>query len=151
MPAHRLSRLDLSLSRCQAVGATDSEHAFCWLLHQIRQMYPTRPTDYKLERPFSELFASLRELGVFNALLSDGRTLYTSCSTKLCYIRRVAPFGRASLIDEDMEVDFAAETSPDDKVVIIESQPLTRNETWTHFPVGSTAIFRDGDLIRQYE
>ncbi len=140
-----------ALGQYEPVGATDSEHAFCWLLHQLRQMYPTRPSDYKLERAFSELFASLRELGVFNALLSDGRTLYTSCSTKLCYIRRAAPFGRASLIDEDMEVDFAAETSPDDKVIVIASQPLTSNETWTHFTAGSTVIFRDGDVIRQYE
>lgn len=135
-----------SLGHYRPVGTTDSEHAFCWLLNQLHILYPERPSDHKLQRAIAELFTSLRELGVFNALMGNGRTLYTSCSTKLCYIRRVAPFGRASLIDEDMEVDFATETSPDDKVVVIASTPLTRNETWTEITPGSTLVFRDGEL-----
>ena len=130
------------------IGTTDSEHAFCWLLDHLRAHYPQRPSDYKLQRAVAEAFASLRELGVFNALLGDGRSLYSSCSTKLCHIQRKAPFGRASLIDEDMEVDFAAETSPDDKVVVIASRPLTRDEVWTEVEPGRTLVFKDGELVR---
>ena len=130
------------------IGTTDSEHAFCWLMDRLRTQYPKRPTEAALRRAVADAFAHLRQLGVFNALLGDGRALYTSCSTRLCYIRRFAPFGRASLIDEDMEVDFAAETTPDDKVVIVASRPLTRNETWSDIAPDSTVVFRDGDLLQ---
>ena len=132
------------------IGTTDSEHAFCWLLEQLRARFPKRPPQAALCRAIALLFADLRGLGVFNALLGDGRSLYTSCSTRLCYIRRAAPFGRASLIDEDLEVDFARETSPDDKVVIVASRPLTRDETWTPIAAGATMIFKDGDQVRSF-
>ncbi|ESQ74247.1 class II glutamine amidotransferase [Asticcacaulis sp. AC402] len=131
----------------QPVGSTDSEHAFCWLLDQIRIACAKRPSNARLKRIVADAYASLRDLGVFNALLGDGHALYASCSTKLCYIRRAAPFGRASLIDEDMEVDFAKETTPDDKVIIVASTPLTRDESWTVVPPGSTIVFRDGERV----
>lgn len=133
-----------------SIGTTDSEHAFCWLLDRLREQYPTRPSDQKLAKAIADLFADLRTLGVFNALLSDGRALYASCSTKLCYIERCAPFGQASLIDEDMEVDFAQETTPDDRVVVLASTPLTRNETWTHVPPQTTLVARKGVVVKTF-
>ena len=96
------------------------------------------------------MFGELRTLGVFNALLSDGRALYASCSTKLCYVERKAPFGAATLIDEDMEVDFAKETTPDDRVVVLASTPLTRNETWTHVPPQTTLVARKGTIVKTF-
>ncbi len=138
------------LSHYIPIGTTDSEHAFCWLLDRLRAMYPRRPSDHTLARALAELFAQLRGLGVFNALLSDGRALYASCSTRLCYIERKAPFGAASLIDEDMEVDFAQETTPDDRVIILASTPLTRNETWTHVKPQTTLVIRKGAFVKTY-
>ena len=132
------------------IGTTDSEPAFCWLLDRLRAMYPKRPSDHKLGWAIAELFAELRKLGVFNALLSDGRALYASCSTKLCYVERRAPFGQASLIDEDMEVDFAKETTPDDRVVILASTPLTRNETWTYVEPQTTLVARNGTVVQTF-
>ena len=137
-----------TLGHYQPIGTTDSEHAFCWLLDQLRSLYPRRPSDENLTRAIAELFDDLRGLGVFNALLSEGRSLYASCSTKLCYVERAAPFGQASLIDEDLEVDFAQETTPDDRVLILASTPLTRNETWHQVPVQTTLVARDGHIIR---
>ena len=135
------------LSYYMPIGTTDSEHAFCWILDQLRATFPKRPSDGRLAQTLSGLFADLRGLGVFNALLSDGRSLYASCSTKLCYVARKAPFGPASLIDEDLEVDFSKETTPDDRVLILASTPLTKNETWTHVTPGTTLIARHGDLV----
>ena len=94
------------------------------------------------------MFAHLRTLGVFNALLSDGQGLYVSCSTKLCYVERKAPFGQAALIDEDLEVDFSRETTPDDRVLILASRPLTRNETWTAVAPGTSLVLKDGVVAR---
>lgn len=132
------------------IGTTDSEHAFCWLLDRLREQYPARPSDQKLALAIAGLFADLRTLGVFNAFLSDGRALYASCSTRLCYIERRAPFGQASLIDEDMEVDFAQETTPDDRVVVLASTPLTRNETWTHVAPQTTLVARKGTVVKTF-
>jgi len=132
------------------IGTTDSEHAFCWLMDGLRARFAKRPSEAVLDRAIAEAFAHLRALGVFNALLGDGRSLYTSCSKRLCFIRRAAPFGRARLIDEDLEVDFAKETSPGDKVVIVATRPLTRDEVWSDVQPGTTLIFRDGDLARSF-
>ncbi len=140
----------LSLGHYTPIGTTDSEHAFCWLLNHLRIHYPQRPSDAKLQRAIAEAFASLRELGVFNAVLGDGHALYASAAAKLCYIQRAAPFGRASLIDDDIEVDFAEETTPNDKVIIIASRPLTRDEVWIDVPAGTTLIFKDGDLMKRF-
>ena len=139
-----------SLSFYAPIGTTDSEYAFCWLLDRLRILYPKRPSDLTLARTIADLFADLRGLGVFNALLSDGRALYASCSTKLCYVERRAPFGPATLIDEDMEVDFAKETTPDDRVVVLASTPLTRNEVWTHVPPQTTLVARKGTIVKTF-
>jgi glutamine amidotransferase len=109
--------------------------------------FPNCPPPKILDREISDLFAQLRGMGVFNALLTDGRSMYASCSKKLCYIKREAPFGTATLIDEDMQVDFAAETTPDDKVIVIATQPLTQDEVWTTVAPDRTLILRSGELV----
>ncbi len=67
----------------------------------------------------------LREKGVFNMLLSDGRYVMAFCSTHLHWITRRAPFGVATLVDQDMEIDFSSQTTPNDVVTVIATQPLT--------------------------
>jgi glutamine amidotransferase len=67
----------------------------------------------------------LREKGVFNMLLSDGRYVMAFCSTNLHWITRRAPFGVATLLDQDVEIDFQRETTPNDVVTVIATQPLT--------------------------
>lgn len=52
------------------------------------------------------------------------------CSTNLFWITRRAPFGVATLLDQDVEIDFSSETTPNDVVTVIATQPLTGNETW---------------------
>ena len=62
-------------------------------------------------------------------MLSDGAALYAHCSTKLCYVMRQYPFDTARLADEDLSVDFSQVTTPNDRVAIIVTTPLTTNET----------------------
>ena len=136
------------LTHCRPIGTTDSEHAFCWIMDRLRSLYPQRPSESALAWTIAELFADLRKLGVFNTLLGDGKSLFASCSTKLCYIERRAPFGQASLIDEDLEVDFAKETTPNDRVTIVATRPLTRNETWTQIRENTTLVLRAGQVAK---
>jgi len=41
-------------------------------------------------------------------------------------------------------VDFSEVTTPDDRVALIATQPLTDNETWTPLPGNGVAMFADG-------
>ncbi len=65
-------------------------------------------------------------------------------STELSPITRRPPFGPASLIDADLTVDFAKETTPRDIVTVIATQPLTRHEPWVRMDRGSLVVFHDG-------
>lgn len=131
------------------VGDTDSEHAFCWLLAELRAAFPA---GYPVERPadlwrcVAELGGRLGAEGTCNFLLADGRHLYARCATKLCYIIRQAPFGRATLRDADVQVDFSALTTPEDRVAIVATEPLTRDEIWTEGAPGTLWVFQDGCL-----
>jgi len=130
------------------VGTTDSEHAFCWLLDQVRRRFqerPGRPT--QLWNFLKELAKELQALGIFNFFLSDSYHLYAHCSTKLCWITRRAPFGEARLIDAEMTVDFSHETTPHDVVTVIAYRALTENEHWHPMGHGAFAIFHDGERV----
>ncbi|MCK8783017.1 class II glutamine amidotransferase [Roseomonas sp. NAR14] len=135
------------LSHYRPVGTTDSEHAFCWMLDQLRARWRNQPSDAALERAVGEMAQDLAGLGVFNLLLSDGRTLFCHCSTKLAWLTRRAPFGPATLVDEDLTVDFARETTPDDVVTVVATRPLTRDERWEVLSPGAFIAFRSGDPV----
>jgi predicted glutamine amidotransferase len=130
------------------VGTTDSEHAFCWLLGELRSSFARMPAERTLCRAVDALCRRLDELGTFNALLSDGTRLYAHCSNRLAWLTRRAPFGRARLLDDDMQVDFAAETTPDDVVSVFATRPLTGDEAWQSMARGSLVVFRDGERIQ---
>jgi predicted glutamine amidotransferase len=127
------------------VGNTDSELAFCYLLQQLRRRFgDSAPPLPDLRAALGELVAEIASHGVFNLMLSSGDALFAHCSTKLCYVVRQHPFNTAQLSDEDVSVDFAQVTTPDDRVAVIVTEPLTTNETWTEFLPGELKVFVDG-------
>ncbi|MDX1497520.1 MAG: class II glutamine amidotransferase [Salinisphaeraceae bacterium] len=129
----------------QPVGTTDSEHAFCWILDRIREQFPKPPSNpNQLHRYVAELGWELDALGVANFMLSDSRYLYSHCSTRMCWITRKAPFGAAQLIDAEVSVDFATETTPNDIVTVVATQPLTDNEQWHKMEKGELRVFEAG-------
>lgn len=136
---------DLPLVFYKPVGSTDSEYAFCWLLDQIRLAFPERPDDFdELTKFIHQRCEQLRELGVFNMLLSESQYLFTYCTTKLSWLTRKAPFGEASLKDEDLTVDFCKETTDKDVVTVIATEPLTDNEAWITLKTGELVVFKGG-------
>ncbi len=127
------------------VGNTDSERAFCFLLQQLRDRFgDTPPAMPVLRAAIADLVAIIARHGTFNMMLSDGTALFAHCSTKLCYVVRKYPFTAACLADEDLSVDFSQVTTPNDRVAIIVTTPLTTNETWTEFAPGELKVFVDG-------
>jgi glutamine amidotransferase len=128
------------------IGTTDSERAFCWMLDQLRTRFESLPPPARLDQQVGVLSARLAQMGVFNMLLSDGRTLYACCGKKLSCLTRRAPFGKATLIDADRSVDFSRETGPDDCVTVVATGPLTSDETWTLIKPGTLLALREGRI-----
>lgn len=137
----------LPLTWYRPIGTTDSEHAFCWLLDQLRSRWSDLPKPAELHACLADLMADLRGRGVFNVLLSDSRALYAHSGRRLHYLTRRAPFGTATLVDEDWRVDFSQETTPTDVVTVLATRPLTREEEWDQLPVGQLLTFRNGERV----
>ena len=140
----------LKLGRFAPVGNTDSEYAFCILMDRIARAFKSYPkTASERARYWRVVARASKELsadGTLNFLLGDGMHLFARCATKLCYVVRKAPFNAVRLADEDLAVDFAAVTTPRDRVVIVATVPLTLDEVWAQGDPGSMWVFRGGTL-----
>ena len=103
------------------VGNTDSEYAFCWLMGQLRDAFPTAPASPEsLSEILHARCEQLRTLGVFNLLLSDGQYLYTYCSTKLAHLtRRAHPLVMPSFLMPNLRLILPEHTTPNDVVSVI--------------------------------
>lgn len=136
------------LGRFEPIGDTDSEHAFCVLLDRLDRTFRSYPRSRRdLYQAVAEIGGRLGRKGTFNFLLGDGTHLFARCATKLHYIVRKAPFRAATLADEDMCVDFAAVTTPNDRVAVVATAPLTRDEVWVSGVPGQMWVF-DGGVLR---
>ncbi len=130
------------------VGSTDSERAFCWLMQELAKNHAALPSVEHLSETLAELLPRITRHGTFNFLLSHGEALWAHCATRLHYVERRHPFARAQLQDEDLTVDFAVQTTPDDRVAIVVTEPLTRDEAWQALQPGELATFVDGTRVR---
>lgn len=133
----------------QPVGDTDSEAAFCDLLNRLRDGFVTMPAVEALLPLLVAACDGYRSKGVFNCLLSNGDWLFSYCTTKLACITRRAPFGPATLKDADLTVDFQAETTANDVVSVIATEPLTDNEPWQLYQPGEWKLWRHGEVVAQ--
>ena len=144
-----VKKLDrLKLGRFKPIGNTDSEIAFCALLAALEHDFKARPTAVQLSQAIAAHGKKIGAEGTFNFLLGDGDQLYARCATKLFYLVRQAPFAKATLADDELSVDFAAVTSPTDRVAVVATNPLTRDEQWTAGEPGTLWVFRRGKLAR---
>ncbi|WP_027008792.1 class II glutamine amidotransferase [Conchiformibius kuhniae] len=131
----------------RTVGGTDSERAFCYLLEQLRRRFAEQPPRDVLFAAVRELVGEIRAHGLFNMMLSNGEMLFAHTSTLLFYIVRQAPFGEAHLLDDDVTIDFAEVTTPNDRVAVIATLPLTENETWTQLAQNELVLFEQGQIV----
>ena len=124
------------------VGATDSERAFCWLMQELAKSHAGVPSVQELTLTLRELTPQIARHGPFNFMLSNGQALWAHCSTNLFFVERKHPFAHAQLADEDLTIDFARNTTPQDRVAVVVTAPLTTNENWTAFAAGRAARVR---------
>ncbi|WP_395668024.1 class II glutamine amidotransferase [Rhodoferax sp.] len=129
------------------VGSTDSELAFCWLMQELNKSHANVPSVAELTHTLAELTPTIARHGTFNFLLSNGQALWAHASTKLHYVQRQHPFSEVQLKDEDVSVDLSQLNGPDDRLVVIVTEPLTTNETWVAMQPGELRAFCDGSVL----
>jgi len=135
------------------IGSTDSEKAFCWILQELRTTFGNRhraPTWLEMAPRVAELTATIALHGNFNFMLSNGDGLYTHCSSKLHTLERRHPFPTARLLDCDITLDLAQVNDPDDRMVIIATEPLTADEPWKPFATGESRLYVNGEQIWEH-
>ena len=111
------------------------------------QFGQTEPDTECLFDFIAQLSQKINSLGVFNLLISNGQQLFAFCSNNLHWLTRRSPFGEASLIDAEMVVDFKQETTANDIVTVIATQPLTDDEKWHKMKAGQWQVFCLGETI----
>jgi len=129
------------------VGTTDSELAFCWMMQEMNKSHAGVPSEVELTHTLRDLSQRIAKHGTFNFLLSNGQALWAHASTKLHYVLRQHPFSEVQLKDEDLSVDLSQLNSPDDRQVIVVTEPLTANETWVPMQPGELQVFIDGQPL----
>lgn len=132
------------LGRYTPVGSTDSEYIFCHLLNHLAAKFLVKPSREDLFAEIAAHFITYDRLGIFNCILSNGEWLIAHASTLLHYVLRAWPFGVVDLIDEHQSRDFSVLTQPDDRVAVLATLPLSKNEHWQQLAVHETLMFADG-------
>ena len=128
------------------VGSTDSELAFCWLLQELAKSHAGVPSVAELTLTLAELVPQIAKHGTFNFLMSNGQALWAHASTKMYYVLRQHPFTQVHLKDDDVDVDLASFNSPQDRLAIVVTEPLTTNEDWVAMSAGELQVFVDGAM-----
>lgn len=144
-----LAKLPPVTPHYQAVGTTDSEIAFCYLLNRLKSEFKKRPNNATLFNFLTQVFRELSAFGLFNCLLSNGDWQLAYAGSLLFYLTRKYPFGEAKLADEDLSIDFSQFTTENDCVTVLATIPITANEQWEQLKVNECVIFQNGQIIFQ--
>ncbi|HDR0641958.1 class II glutamine amidotransferase [Pasteurella multocida] len=140
---------DLTYSLYQPIGSTDSEAAFCYMMSELKTRFAQKPSEDELFTAMQDITHSLCQTGTFNFILSNGEWMIAHCTTHLHYLTRKAPFGKAQRIDDDGVIDFNDYAKEGDRVTIITTFPLTKDEIWTKMECGGFVFFKEGEKIAE--
>jgi predicted glutamine amidotransferase len=131
---------DFKLKTIKPEGETDSEYAFCYILEKIKE------SPYKnIKEILQEEAEKIKKYGRFNFLFSDGVALYAYGDDSLYFCERKFPFGYVKLRDDQYEIDLGEIKAPDEKAIIIATEPLTENEEW--IKIFGLKAFKDGEIL----
>lgn len=142
--------------RFQAVGDTDSEHAFCALLERLAPPWaagvPSLETRVALVTAFA---AALRELGPANFLYSDGDALFAHGHRRMSATGEIKPPGlhllcRSCNARDDCAPLTGVTIGPNEsqQVALLASVPLS-DEPWEPLGDGEIVVLRDGRAVRR--
>lgn len=138
---------ELRLDRFRPVGATDSEHLFCYLLDNLAPFADglDAPERWKWLR---ERLVEVNQRGKLNCLLSDGRRLFCYHDTagyKGLTFRKVHIRSEEVRRFEDAEVQIDLEGSAANYGFVVATYPLSRTG-WQRFEPGELLVFENGSM-----
>jgi transglutaminase-like putative cysteine protease/predicted glutamine amidotransferase len=133
----------------EPVGHTDSEHAFCWLMGQVRASGARSLSDVGWA-PVRRWLEKLNELGTLNAIWSDGLHVVAYHDRNgfngLHHLRRLPPPSSMKLESDLLELDVSSSIDENRTFVIISTRPLSE-EPWSRFAPGEMLAVSRGQRI----
>jgi predicted glutamine amidotransferase len=138
---------DLDTGMFTPGGDTDSEHAFCYILDQIKSKCTKTSS---LDELVLVLEGCVREIkavsgGNFNFILSDGTYIFAHGDNSLYYTLRSRSNQVITLDDSDYGINLSDMKREGEKAAIIATSPLTKEEKWIQFK--GIYIFKDGERV----
>ena len=138
----------------RAIGETDSERAFCALLHRMEAAWRAAgglPPLKERTRVVAEFAAEIRQLGAANFLYSDGEALFLHGHRRwdgqkteppgLHILSRVCVEG-----EEHIACAGVTLADADQEVILVASVPLT-DEDWMPLAEGDLVVLKDGAIV----
>ncbi|HSN84174.1 MAG TPA: class II glutamine amidotransferase [Polyangiales bacterium] len=133
----------------EPVGHTDSEHAFCWLMGQVRAAGARGFSDLGWET-IRDWLHRLNQLGTLNAIWSDGLHVLAYHDrggfNALHHLRRVPPPSSVTLESDLLELDVSSSVDENRTLAIISTRPLS-DEPWTRLAPGEMRVVSRGRSI----
>ncbi len=133
----------------EPLGSSATEHAFCWLLHQLFLKQARRLSDV----PWGDLrnwLSEVNTLGELNCILSDGKNLAAYRDREgrggLYGLRRIPPHPPGHLENENLSMDLGDEMDANRTVHLFSSHPLS-SENWQPLAPGSLHVVRRSRLL----
>lgn len=131
-----------SLERFKPEGETDSEYAFCYLLDRIFQKSELD----EIVNVLKDESTKITQFGRFNYVMSDGEHLFAFGDDSLYFVKREFPFQKVTLRDTGYCLELVEIKAPNEKAIIIATEPLTKEENWN--PIKGLKVFKDGEEIK---
>ena len=133
----------------EPVGHTDSEHALCWLMGQVRAAGARSFADVGWQTVHSWL-QKLNELGTLNVIWSDGLHVVAyhdqTGFNALHYLRRIPPPSSTKLESDLLELDVSNSVDENRTLTVVSTRPLSA-EPWSQLEPGEMKVISRGQLI----
>ena len=133
----------------EPVGHTDSEHAFCWLMGQVRAVGARSFSDVDWDTIRRWLWR-LNDLGTLNVIWSDGLHVLAyhdrSGFNALHQLRRVPPPTSIKLESDLLELDVSNSVDENRTFAIVATRPLS-DEPWSQFAPGEMRVVSRSQML----
>jgi transglutaminase-like putative cysteine protease/predicted glutamine amidotransferase len=137
----------------EPVGHTDSEHALCWLMGQVRTAGARSFADVGWQTVHAWLHR-LNELGTLNVIWSDGLHVVAyhdqTGFNALHYLRRIPPPSSIKLESDLLELDVSNSVDENRTLTVVSTRPLSA-EPWSQLEPGEMQVISRGQLIETGE
>lgn len=133
----------------EPVGNTDSEHAFCWLMRNVRELRARRLADVGWPTLLG-WFRQLDALGTSNFMLTDGVDLVVYSDSEgyngLQWSRLKPPHATTRLETHDIEIDLQDAEDRSRTLIVVATQPMSVG-AWTPIGASQMLVLRRGAVL----